>query len=246
MRRERSFVENEVRGLIQRATERLTRARGLPKASVSEEDIMKLFRDELRVEPVSEAEEHLVYEYHASNKFGMSPCVEEDDGRLQHGIHDRVEFVEVAEAKGKRSKFSYRGQTVGGHCKTLEARIDRDCTLRIYLSPPVKKGIAILTDPLVVGTIFGAVVGGGLGMIFLSRVGVAAGTLIGSVAGGACGFGFRQQKREDLITGYDIFSCFGEDDHCLWKVEGRYICHKFEYTYQHLQEAVTLEEIGNQ
>ena len=246
-RRERSFVEHEVGGLIQRATERFARARGLPKASVSEDDITELFRDELRVEPVSETEEHLVYEFHASNKFGMSPCAEEDDGRLQDGIHDRVEFVGVAETKDNRSKFSYRGQVVGGHCKMLKARIDKDYKLRIYLSPPVKTGFGILTDPLVAGAMFGAVVGGGFGLIFFSHVSrVAAGTLIGSAAGGACGFGFRQQKREYFITGYDIFSCFGEDDHHLWKVEGRYICRKFEYTYQHLEEAVTLDEMGNQ
>ena len=247
-RRERNFVEHEVRDLIERAAERLARARGYPTASVSEDDIMTLFGNELRVEPASEAEERLVYKYHATNRFGPreSPCVEEpDDDRLQDDIHDRVKFSAVAETTGSRRELCYIGQTVGGHRKTLEARIDKDCKLRISLSPPLKRGFAILTTPIVVGAIFGGIVGGGLRLMSLSPVSIATGTLIGSAAGVACGFGFRQRKREDYITGHDILSCFGEDDHHLWKVEGRYICRKFEYTYQHFDEAVTLEETGN-
>lgn len=244
-RRENSFVEHEIRGLIQRAAERFAQARGLKKASVSKDDITEFFRDELRVEPASEAEKCLVYEFCATRKFGESSGVEnpsvKDDGKLQDDIQERVEFVEETET----SKSSYMGQIVGGHLKILEARIDTDYKFRIYSSPPMKKGLAILSDPLAVGAIYGAVVGGGLGLISLGRIGVTAGVLIGLSAGVVCGFGFRQHMKEDHITGYDIFSHFGEDDSQLWRVEGRCICRKFMYTYQHFEEAVTLEKTGN-
>ena len=363
-RRERSFVEHEVRRLIERAAEKFARAKGLSEASVSNDDITEFFRDELRIEPESETEGRLIYKGCVINKFAVSPGSEEDkedNASLPDNIHERVEFVAESTGDGAwRSKSSYMGQTVGGNLKVLKVRIDKDFKFRIYSSSPVKKGLAIWKMPLALGAMFGAVVGGALGLAFdspirvtsgalnefaarlapriasvyliglaggvvsgaliglaaavafrgaggasiagvtsrvysgalikivvgiTSRVGaliglvpsvafrsrVASGALIGLAVGVACGafiglvagvasspligiavgmscgfgFGFQWSKRKDLITGYDVFSHFEDDDHCLWEVEGRYICRKFNYTYQYFEETAILEGTGN-
>ena len=407
-RRERSFVEHEVRRLIERAAEKFARAKGLSEASVSNDDITEFFRDELRIEPASETQGRLIYKGSVINKFAVSPGAEEDkedNASLPDNIHERVEFVAESTGDGPwRSKSSYMGQTVGGNLKMLKVRIDKDFKFRIYSSSPVKKGLAIWKMPIALGAMFGAVVGGALGLAFpirvtsgalnefaarlapriagvyliglaggvasgaliglaaavafrgadgasiagvasgaliglaaavafrgadgasiagvasgaliglaaavafrgadgasiagvysgalikvvvgiASRVGaliglapsvafrsrVASGALIGLAVGVACGafiglvaavasspliriavgvscgfgFGFQWSKRKDLITGYDVFSHFEEDDQCLWEVEGRYICRKFNYTYQYFEETAILEGTGN-
>ena len=77
--------------------------------------------------------------------------------------------------------------------------------------------------------------------------GITSSPLIGIAVGVSCGFrfGFQQGEREDLITGHDIFSHFKEDDHCLWEVEGHYICRKLNYEYQYVEETTILEETWN-
>ena len=102
----------------------------------------------------------------------MTPGAEEDkkdNASLPDNIHERVEFVEVAESAGDgswRSKSSYMGQTVGGNLKILKVRIDKDFKFQIYSSSAVKKSLAIWKMPLAFGVMLGAVVGGALGLAF--------------------------------------------------------------------------------
>ena len=152
-RRERRFVKHEVRRLIERAAEKFAQGTGLRDASVSKDDIAEFFRDELRIEPASESQDRLIYKGCAINKFVVTPGAEEDkedNASLPDNIHERVEFVEVAESAGDgswRSKSSYMGQTVGGNLKMLKVRIDKDFKFRIYSSSAVKKSLAIWKMP---------------------------------------------------------------------------------------------------
>ena len=185
-KRERSFVEHEARRLIERAAEKFARAKGFTEASVSNDDITEFFRDELRIEPASETQGRLIYKGSFSNKSAVSPGSEEDkedNASLPDNIHERVEFVAESTGDGPwRSKSSYMGQTVGGNLKMLKVRIDKDFKFRIYSSSPVKKGLAIWKMPLALGAMFGAVVGGALGLTFDSPIRVTSGALNESAA----------------------------------------------------------------
>ena len=72
--REREFVEGELRKMITRAAESCASRKGFENSCVESKDIEEFFREELRIEPVSEDQLHLLYEYHGKFTSAAGPA----------------------------------------------------------------------------------------------------------------------------------------------------------------------------
>lgn len=329
--REREFVEGELRKMITRAAESCASRKGFEKFCVESKDIEEFFREELRVEPVSEDQLCLLYEYHGIHKCSRAGPLEEEPGsrsktdivkslsterarddqhldnskdqvgesRANIGAYNykqvameaKADFripdieAEIASActenevssqrsreagKGPQSlpqtenefeleaeikiedgaKLTYRSSLADNmHFKMLEAKADRDYTFRVYLSNSEKQGKPasnLLTESAddtcqaaseeegSNGNFTSSISGSFYWLLRNSEKLVEK--VVRSTVGG------KQHGNTELMSAMEVFSQYDEEDSSMWRKEGRYVCHKFEYQFRHLTEDMSLKE----
>ena len=135
--------------------------------------------------------------------------------------------TEIKMEGGERATLTYQSYLANTHSKMLEAKADRDFKFRVYLSKqgkPTSNADDTGTVPEEESSIGNSAswsfyqLRETIEKVVYSTMGIKhPGCLI-------------PIRNTELVSAMDVFSQYGEEDLSMWRKEGRYVCHKFEFS----------------